>query len=58
MQQISNQSGELCCEAVLVIALFDVRARKLIAPTPEWLRAIGVSELPDALADGAPSTAD
>jgi acyl-CoA thioester hydrolase len=44
VQQIHNEAGELCCDALFVIGLFDVRARKLILPTPEWLRAIGVSE--------------
>ncbi len=43
VQQMLNEAGELCCEGVFVIGLFDVRARKLISPTPEWLRAIGVS---------------
>lgn len=34
---------ELCCSAEFTIALFDLKARKLIAPTPEWLKAIGMS---------------
>ena len=27
-----------------IIGLFDVTARKLIPPTPEWLRALGLTE--------------
>lgn len=41
---------ELCCQASFVMALFDLEARKLIRPTPEWLRCLGFT--PDAeLAD-------
>jgi thioesterase-3 len=32
----------LCCTAELTIGLFDLKERKLIPPTPEWLKAIGV----------------
>lgn len=39
---ILNEAGEICCEATFRMGLFDLRARKLIDPTPEWLRAIGV----------------
>ncbi len=40
--RILNSTGEVCCEATFQMGLFDLRARKLIEPTPEWLRAIGV----------------
>lgn len=40
-QWIENAEGELCCEAELTIGLFDLKARKLVLPTPEWLYAIG-----------------
>lgn len=40
-QDIVTEAGELCCEGRLKFALFDLRARKLVAPTPEWLSAIG-----------------
>lgn len=33
---------ELCCTAEFVIGLFDMEQRKLVAPTPEWLNALGV----------------
>lgn len=43
-QVIYNENNEACAEAVFTIALFDLKARKLVLPTPEWLYAIGVSE--------------
>ena len=41
-QNILDQAGEVCCEAVFTVGLFDLRARKLIPPTPEWLAALGL----------------
>lgn len=35
------REGEVCCEAEFVFGLFDVKERKLILPTPEWLKAVG-----------------
>lgn len=32
---------DLCCTAEIVLALFDLNQRKIIAPTPEWLKGIG-----------------
>ena len=43
-QTIVSDSGEVCCEAGFVFGLFDLRARKLIEPTPEWQRAIGMDQ--------------
>ena len=43
-QQMLNEKEELCCEALFVVGLFDLQARKLLLPTPEWLRALGLSE--------------
>ena len=40
-QWIEGADGRTYCEAEFTIGLFDVRARKLIAATPEWLSAIG-----------------
>ena len=48
MQQMWDAEGNLCCEALFVIGLFDLTARKLIAPTPEWMQAMGVT--PEELA--------
>src|SRR5579871_796983 len=52
VQQILDADGNLCCETLFTIGLFDLTARKLIAPTPEWTKAIGLSE-----ADLAPPAA-
>ena len=43
VQKIWKQDGELACEARFTVGLFDLRARRLIAPTPRWLTAIGLS---------------
>ena len=49
-QQIVDAEGNLCCEALFTIGLFDLAARKLIPPTPEWIKGLGLTE-----ADIAPS---
>ncbi len=41
-QQMINAQGEIACEAVYSYGLFDMQARRLIEPTPEWKRAIGL----------------
>lgn len=43
-QEIRDPEGNLFCEALFTIGLFDVVARKLIPPTPEWIRALGLTE--------------
>lgn len=35
------RGDELCCTAEITMALFDLNQRKIIMPTPEWLRGIG-----------------
>ena len=40
-QKMVNEKGEDCCTAEFTFGLFDLKARKLVPPTPEWLRAIG-----------------
>ncbi len=40
-QWIEKENGEVACEAVFVFSLFDLLERKLISPTPEWLKGIG-----------------
>lgn len=40
-QTIKNQKGEASAIAVFTYALFDLTTRKIIDPTPEWLKAIG-----------------
>ena len=41
-QQVLDDAGGLCCDAKLTIGLFDLQARKLIRPTPEWVRGLGL----------------
>lgn len=41
VQQMINSKGEVASEARFTIGFFDLQARKLILPTPEWLHAIG-----------------
>jgi thioesterase-3 len=43
IQEMRNESGELCCEGRFVCGLFDLEARRLLAPTPEWLAALGIT---------------
>ncbi len=40
-QILYNEAGEVSAVAEFVMGFFDTEARKLIAPTPEWLKAIG-----------------
>lgn len=39
-QQMIKGDGSLAAEATFVVGFFDLQARKLILPTPEWLKAI------------------
>lgn len=41
VQKMMNERGEECSRIELTIGLFDMKKRKLIAPIPEWLTAIG-----------------
>ncbi len=43
LQKMLNSNGEVCSEAKFTFGLFDLRERKLILPTPEWLKAIGAN---------------
>lgn len=36
------RDGEVCCDAEFTFGLFDIKERRLILPTPEWLRAVGL----------------
>jgi len=42
MVQTMVRNGETCCIAEFTVGLFNVKERKLVLPTPEWLKAIGV----------------
>ena len=41
-QQVLDDAAELYCDAKFTIGLFDLTARKLIRPTPEWVRGLGL----------------
>ena len=40
--QTMIRNNEPCCIAEFTVALFSVKERKLVLPTPEWLKAIGL----------------
>jgi acyl-CoA thioester hydrolase len=41
-QRMLDEDGVECCTAELVIGLFDIKARRLVQPTEEWKRAVGL----------------
>jgi len=43
-QKLWNESGELCTLAHFKFALFDLEKRKIIKPTEQWLRALGIPD--------------
>jgi thioesterase-3 len=42
-QTMLKPDGSLACEVSFTVGFFDLEARKLIPPSPEWLYAIGLS---------------
>ena len=40
-QEMINRKGEICAVGDLTIGLFDMRSRRLVSPTREWLEAVG-----------------
>jgi thioesterase-3 len=49
-QQMIKADGNLACEAIFTIGLFDLERRRLIDPTPAWAFAIGLESSSTALA--------
>lgn len=43
-QVMQRPDGTVCCEALFKMGFFDLRARRLIDPTPLWRQALGLSE--------------
>jgi YbgC/YbaW family acyl-CoA thioester hydrolase len=41
-QQMIKADGTIASEAIFTFGFFDLVARKLIEPTPEWMKAIGM----------------
>lgn len=42
-QRMIKDSGDVACEMKMTMGFFDLKARKLILPTPEWKIAVGLS---------------
>lgn len=42
MHQEMMRGEEICCVADFTFGLFDLKERKLILPTPEWLKGVGL----------------
>jgi YbgC/YbaW family acyl-CoA thioester hydrolase len=43
-QKMVKPDGTVACEVSFTFAFFDLAARRIIPPTPEWLRACGLGE--------------
>jgi len=43
-QQMIKPDGSVASEAVFTFGLFDLKARKMIEPTPEWKVAVGYED--------------
>jgi len=43
-QSLVNAAGDVACEATFVVGLFDLKSRRLVPPTPDWLHALDFSE--------------
>ena len=42
-QWMVKADGETACDGLFTFGLFDVERRKLIDPSPEWARAVGLT---------------
>ncbi|MFM6927598.1 MAG: acyl-CoA thioesterase [Bdellovibrio sp.] len=42
LQRMVKEDGSVASEAIFIFGLFDMKERKLILPTPEWMSAIGL----------------
>lgn len=47
-QQMVKADGVVAADAVFTFGLFDLQARRLIEPTPEWAHAVGFALAPKA----------
>lgn len=41
---IKSESQEQACHATFKFGLFNMKARKIVQPTPEWLNAVGIAD--------------
>jgi YbgC/YbaW family acyl-CoA thioester hydrolase len=44
-QEIINQEGKVASHAIFSVGLMDLKRRKLIIPTVEWLAAMGIESM-------------
>lgn len=42
LSQRMMRGKEVCCSGEFLFGLFDLKSRKLVSPTPEWLKAVGL----------------
>ena len=42
LSQNMVREKDVCCTSEFTIALFDLKSRKLVAPTPEWWKGLGL----------------
>lgn len=47
-QKMIKEDGKIASTLTLSVGLMDLNARKLISPTPEWLKALGLVEFTEA----------
>ncbi len=40
-QKMIDSEGHLCCEATFTFALFELKKRKIVSPTEDWIKALG-----------------
>ena len=43
VQEIKDTEGTRCCSARFKFGLFDLKRRKLIPPSPDWIKALGLT---------------
>jgi thioesterase-3 len=41
-QQLRDETDALCTDSLFTIGLFDMKSRRLVRPTPEWIAALGL----------------
>ena len=44
LRQTMRRKEEICCTAEFTFGLFDLKTRKLVLPTSDWLVAVGISK--------------
>ena len=45
LEQTFVRGAEVCAQAQFTFGLFSIKERKLVLPTPEWLKAIGFEDV-------------